>query len=452
MTLHMLMEVKARELEGRALLAFKAALSGNQVYLGRAQQILDGIRSGILPAGVCLEKSISAAKAQRLSAWVKSGNTLVCQDEESGLLSDSYECFLDVRSSAETVAMTDAVFCWGAHDTAAWQARYPHAEAKIHNTGSPRVDFWRPDFKPYFSTQVQGLKKRYGPYVLVASNFAFANGVVSPEEIIANAWKFGRVATEQEAQKLKGLIDDDVRMFRSFVELLRDLASRSLGVQFIVRPHPAERLEPWKDALLGCDNVHVVFEGGISGWVRGSLAVLHNGCTTALESYVGGIPALAYVPFASDRNMEIPNRLSICRSTINEIAEDILSLRAGNALTARTPENDSLVAERLANSTGELAAARIVKVINEISGRNFASVKWVRAKILDFELMLRRFVRQKLLRRSNKTDRKFPCLKKHEILEVRDRLALCDPSYQRCIVTHVYGDVFLIEAKEQRSA
>jgi len=452
MAVHVLIEVKARELEGRCLLAFQAALAGRQVFIGRAQQIFDGVDRGVLPAGICVEKSISAAKNERLKLRVKQGHQLVCQDEESGLLSESYERFLDIRSSDDTLALTEAVFCWGAHDTAAWRSRYPQFQGKIHNTGSPRVDFWRPEFSPYFSTQVQELRKRYGPYVLVASNFAIANGVVSLNERIASGWAAGRIKDAIEEDRIRKLYEDDTKMYQSFVELLRDLSSRSLGVQFIVRPHPAERLEPWKEALLGCDNVHVVFEGGISGWVRGSLSVLHNGCTTALESYVGGIPALAFVPFASDRNREIPNRLSICRSTIDEIAEDIRSLRAGNVLNARTPENDSLVAERLANSTGELAAARIVKVINEISGRNFASVKWVRAKILDFELMLRRFVRQRLLRRSNKTDRKFPCLKKREILEVRDRLALCDPSYQRCIVTHVYGDVFLIEAKEQRSA
>lgn len=451
MIIHMLMEVKARELEGRSLLAFHAALSGHQVFIGRTQQILDGIKYGVIPVGVLFEKSISAAKLERLSARLEGGNLLVCQDEESGLLSESYDQFLDIRSSVETMRLTDAVFCWGEHDASAWQSRYSEASAKMYNTGSPRVDFWRSEFSPYFSEQVSELKRRYGSYVLVASNFASANGVASPEQMIRNAWKYGRIKTNQDENRMRDNISDDVRMFRAFVDMLRDLAGRSLGVQFVIRPHPAELIEPWQEAFAGCENVHVVFEGGISSWVRGSLAILHNGCTTALEGYVTGVPSIAYVPFESPRNREIPNRLSICRFTVDEVAEDIKALYAGLPLSAKSLENDQLVSKRLANSMGELAVVRIVRALSNLpEGHQFAQKYW-RARLLNFQFMIRKFVRQKIVRRTTKVDRKFSGLSLKELVSIRDRLALCDADYQRCGIRHVYGDVFLIEMNDLSS-
>ncbi len=448
MTIHMLLEVKARELEGRALIAFRAALSGHQVFIGRASQIIEGIRLGVLPAGVCFEKSISAAKKDRLESRFKYNNILVCQDEESGLLSESYEEFLNIRSSAETLALTTAFFCWGGHDAAAWKMRYPQFAEKIYITGSPRVDFWRRDFDAYFFDEVLSLKRKYGSYVLVVSNFAAANGIISPEELLARAWDSGYVKNNQEAHAYMSSLSDDARMFQEFVVLLRDLSARSLGVQFVVRPHPAERFEPWLDSLDGCSNVHVVFEGGISSWVRGALAIVHNGCTTALESYVAGVPALAYVPFASPRNRDIPNRLSICRATADELASDICSLLAGLSLSSRSVANDELIEGRLSNVSGETSVARIVSVLDEIFSGVSRSPHWVQAKLLDLKFRVRGFVRKKILRRYVKTDRKFPSLQLGEVLEIRDRLALCDPAYQRCEVRHVYGDVFLIEAKK----
>lgn len=445
MIIHMLMEVKARELEGRSLLAFHAALSGHQVFIGRTRHILDGVKYGVIPAGVLFEKSISAAKFDRLSARLEGGNLLVCQDEESGLLSESYDEFLSIRSSVETMRLTEAVFCWGEYDTSAWQSRYSESSAKIYITGSPRVDFWRSEFAPYFSEQVSELKQRYGSYVLIASNFASANGVVAPEQMIEDAWKYGRIKTSRDEKILRDFISDDARMFRAFVDMLRDLTARSLGVQFVIRPHPAELIEPWQEAFAGCENVHVVFEGGISSWVRGSLAILHNGCTTALESYVTGVPSIAYVPFESKRNMEIPNRLSICRSTVDEVAEDIKTLYAELPLSAKNSENDKLVSERLANSIGELAVVRIVRALSNLpEGHHFAPKYW-RARLLGFKFMIRKFVRQKIARRATKVDRKFSGLSLKELVSIRDRLALCDPTYRRCSIHHVYGDVFLIK-------
>lgn len=440
------MEVKARELEGRSLVAFRAALTGHQVFIGRVYQVLEGIEKAVIPPGICFEKSISAIDEKKLKYRLDCGNRIVSQDEESGLLSSSYDGFLALRSSHSTVEMSDAVFCWGQHDFDAWRKCYPEFSLKIHNTGSPRVDFWRKDFEPYFNEATAFLKESYGPYILIVSNFVLSNGVVGREEMIRRAWDSGRIKTDSDELEFRKLIDDDVRMFGEFSALLHCLSREFKNLNFIVRPHPAERMDAWENAVSGLENVHVCFDGGVSKWVRGALAILHNGCTTALEAYVSKVPAIAYVPFESKRNREIPNQLSVCAFTDIEVFSLVRKLMAGGQVSAQSEVNDSLIAGRLANAQGDSAAGNIVNVLSSLSrlDDDWAPQLW-RAKVLDAKYRFRAWVRKKILRRFNKMDRKFPGLTSDELISIRDRLAGCDAEFSKCSVTHVYGDVFMIK-------
>ena len=65
----------------------------------------------------------------------------------------------------------------------------------------------------------------------------------------------------------------------------------------IFRPHPTEDTDGWKFLLDGIPNVRVIHEGSINKWVNSSFAVLHSGCTTALEATVSEKPLITFDPF-----------------------------------------------------------------------------------------------------------------------------------------------------------
>jgi surface carbohydrate biosynthesis protein len=61
--------------------------------------------------------------------------------------------------------------------------------------------------------------------------------------------------------------------------------------------------------------VRVVHRGSVLPWLLACRALVHNGCTTAVESYAMGVPAVAYLKtFNPEYDLDyqgLPNRLSM---------------------------------------------------------------------------------------------------------------------------------------------
>ena len=55
---------------------------------------------------------------------------------------------------------------------------------------------------------------------------------------------------------------------------------------FVVRPHPSDDRQTFVNAFEGLKNVHVISEGSVIPWLIASKFVIHNECTTAIESYL----------------------------------------------------------------------------------------------------------------------------------------------------------------------
>lgn len=444
--LHILMETKSRELEGRTLLALEAASRGFTVIIGHKIDINEGLKNGVLPPGIYFEKSLTKGKEKKLSNIAKMANLIVSQDEEGGLLDQSFDKFLSIRSTPETVDMAKCIFCWGHHDYNAWEKRYIDCADKIYITGSPRTDFWRHDFKDYFKKYIDSFKQRYGRFVLISSNFVSANGFMSIEERIAQGKRNGSIRTPEDEQNLKVKIFDSQKMFNKFIELINHIAKQHKHTHFVVRPHPAEKLSGWKDNLLKRDNVHVIFEGGISSWVHASIAVLHNGCTTGMEAYAAGVPAIAYVPFESSINREIPNRLSIKCAKKVDVSLVLSRIINGEYVTDnRTPENDNLIKYRLSNVRGAAAAQRIVDVLETLNtpvakSINPSFVGWKIGTKKKIKIMLK-----KITGKETKPMRKFPGIKLQELIQIRDNLTNVNGEYKKCDIRLLYGDVYLVE-------
>lgn len=444
--LYITMEIKARELEGRALLALEAASRGFRVVIGHMSQINRGLQVGELPPGLYYEKSLSRGKEEKFGTIVNNGCLLASQDEESGILDHINDRFMSIRSTFETVDLADAIFCWGNFDHEAWTRHYPNSIEKIHLTGCPRVDFWRPDFQRYYHKCIDSIRERFGCFVLVASNFVTANNYMTAEQLVQQARRSGKIDTLEDEQSLRARIEDGKKMFRHFVNLINILADKHRDIHFVVRPHPAEKMSGWESSLSKSSNAHVIFEGGISNWVRASSAVLHNGCTTGMEAYAAGVPAIAYIPFASPINREIPNQLSIKCVNEDEIVDNLPGIMQGGFANEQWSEdNDKLVESRLINLRGDTAVSRIVTefekldipVSRQIKG-GFNGWTW------GLKDKIQRFVRT-TFGETTRSMRKFPGLQLYELKQIQNDLADCTDKYKECSIRHLYGDLFVVE-------
>lgn len=448
-TINIIMEIKARELEGRTLVALEAASRGFQVVIGNKGQINKGIITGVLPEGIYYEKSLTRGKEPKLKQFAKHGQLIVSQDEETGLAQGDYETFLDVRSTKENVASAKAIFCFGQYDYDTWIRRYPEAKQKINLAGSPRIDYWRHDFEKYFQQEVTDMRNKYGRFILIPSNFVGGNNSYMPiEQLIEQGRANGSIRSLEDEQARRERFADMEKMFNCFAELIKSLADKFSDINFVVRPHPAEKCHAWQDAVKGVVNIHVVFEGGISPWVRAASAILYNGCTTGIEGYVSRVPAITYTPFESLINKEIPNKLSIQCAHEDEVADALSRILNGeNVNDYRTPENDDLIKNMLANVQGDTAAKRIVDVLETL---DVPESPPIRPSIAGWKFSAgNKYSRLKKSIKGveTKSMRKFPGLKLKELKQIQNNLAAVTDKYRDCEIRHLYGDVFVVEKR-----
>jgi hypothetical protein len=157
----------------------------------------------------------------------------------------------------------------------------------------------------------------------------------------------------------------------AFIEAIKYLANNNKGYDIVLRPHQNEDIESWKIFLKGIPNVHVNREGSITGWINNSFAVMHNGCTTALETTISQKPLLTYIP--TKQNLfgnNLPNKLGYKIKTKNELLLKVnyfFSSIKSNRQNNKNKQLPKIVIKKIYIDNDELAAKKIIKQWEKLS-------------------------------------------------------------------------------------
>jgi surface carbohydrate biosynthesis protein len=159
----------------------------------------------------------------------------------------------------------------------------------------------------------------------VNTNFPFVNPFVKKLALVSapdtNAKRsISRAGSGMSQAFAEGMSGHAQQIFDHFKLLMPSLASWFPDHKIIIRPHPSENHEVWRENLKGHDNVEVIHEGNAVPWLMASRVLLHNGCTTAVEAAALGVPAVTYQPVqAQSFDYDLPN--SVSRQALTE--EDV---------------------------------------------------------------------------------------------------------------------------------
>ncbi len=366
MNIYIPIEVKARELEGRSLLAFVAAERGHTVILGEKNNTIVLAQKGQLPSGIIHMKSITPHEPMMnmLTSFHKHGHKITVQDEESGLADHSYETFAKLRFSEKSLSYTSRVFAWGDFDGSSLKEMYPDYADKIVITGSPRVDFWTKSLDKYFESFSDDELLSEKPYILVVANFGSFLNENRLWNVLARLREAGYFDREQDRE----LYEYEnaayrTRLIGKFVEMARELAATHPDHNIIVRPHPSESVEGWEKIIGEFPNIIVKREGTISKWIRHSKMIIHNGCLSAFEAATSGTLRIAYRPLPNELERAIPNLLSFNVYSLDELKQvvsDFLEDRKTDNFEEVQQRTRKFLNSRLKNWEGELAADSIV--------------------------------------------------------------------------------------------
>ena len=431
MNIYLHVETSFRELDSKLLLAVLAAAKGHQVIVSRLVEIIHGLKNDVLAPGIFHTKSLTPdnIKMERHQKIIDKGSKVTSFDEESGFFNENYDQFAVDRYSDLTIEQSSAAFGWGSEDTNTLKRIYSKNSDKIHKTGSPRMDLWKSYFLDYW-VDPKGMPKK--PFLLIASNI-----FCTQTRMFHEFYKFYKDAGyfQRNPNLFKDLFystAEDYKKLYAFIDAIKYLAKNNNGYDIVLRPHPRDNIEAWKIFLEGVRNVHIIRQDSITAWVKNTFAVMHNGCTTALEATISGKPVLTYSPFKTEYDGKLFNTLGYNLKSKEELlikANELFKFEKIKEQKKKEVQISELISKKLYIDDNELAAEKILKVWESLEDKSLSkSNNWTKfywlLKIMNLKGALHKIATKLFPNKfkSAKENNKFPSLDESEICERVSRL------------------------------
>ncbi|HUS97142.1 MAG TPA: surface carbohydrate biosynthesis protein [Hyphomicrobiaceae bacterium] len=350
-------ETQSREFDAKLLLAGCLAERGHPVYVGSRVEIHNRIQA--LPRGLYLAKDVRRSSRRMFRIMHKLGFAIVAWDEEAIIVTDP-TTFHKSRIDEENLNRIKAFFALGVKNRELIETAPGYRNTPIYETGNPRIDLLRPQCRHIFDSEVDALRARFGEFILINSNFGRLNHLLTSDTAIQTPdggfINLGAGTSDWWAFRVK--------LFTAFKALLPALARAFPDRHVVLRPHPSEAHEVWREAARGLSNVTVVHEGNVYPWIMASAVAIHNGCTTGLESYLMDHPVITYQPVTSDEfDGQLPNRVSAPVFSLEQMISTLESLFAGVPLPPVRSEAGLSVEHYVGPLDGTLASERIDALI-----------------------------------------------------------------------------------------
>jgi surface carbohydrate biosynthesis protein len=368
-------ENQVRELDPKLLLACVASRRGFSSVIGSRREMEMLIDS--FPRSIYLSKSMTVRSL--LFFWVaaKYGHDIITWDEEA-LVHLPPETYFSRRLNPAAIRYVSRLFAWGEENAELWR-QYSHLPQgiPIHVTGNPRSDLLRPEMHAYYAAEVEKIRRDFGNFILINTNFNHVNAfgpdmnLFKPVKKAGEKPKFGRAARGMSREYAEGLRDHKLAVFRDFQRMIPELEKSFPDYTIVVRPHPTESHDVYRRIAAACLRVKVTNEGNVVPWLLSAKALIHNGCTTGVEAFEMGVPALSYRVTVNETYdagfYRLPNALSHNCFSFDELRDALQRILEGT-LSAPDGENRrALVRHHLAAQDGPLACERMVEVLEQIA-------------------------------------------------------------------------------------
>ncbi len=371
-------ENQVRELDPKLLLACVAAQRGFTSILGSRREMHFNI--GAFPPGIYLSKSVTAASEWMFDIMRHLGHGIIAWDEEA-LVHLPPDIYYSRRLSPTAMAAVAHFCAWGQDNVELWE-RYPQlpAGARLHATGNPRNDMLRPELQPFYDETVRAIQASHGKFILVNTNFNHVNAfspvqnLFQPSSAPAEAPKTGRAAKGMPQAYAEGLQHLKQKVFEAFKQLIPKLDAAFPDHNIVVRPHPTESQEVYHQIAARCQRVKVTNEGNVVPWLMAAKALIHNGCTTGVEAFTMGVPAISYRATVDERYdlgfYRLPNLVSHQCFDWEQLRQTLSEILGGARGVLESDASRELVHHHMAALEGPLACERIVDILEQMAAPN----------------------------------------------------------------------------------
>ena len=380
MNLYILTEITKRELDSNLLLACIAANNNFEVMISNSDTINYLNKKNLLKPGVFHTKSlVHGEKKKELHNQLKKNEIKITSlDEEAGLVYKDLKIYGETRYSNEAINVVDKIFCWGDHDYNFLTSMFEIKDDKFVLSGSPRFDLLNNNFFSYWASN-ENMEKD----ILISGNFNLVNGYVPTSKILSEMENQGYFLRSKNYEtELKKIIEDSRKKFSSFLEAIHLLVNKFKNEKFLIRPHPLEKMDIWKENFIKYPNVKISRDDNINNKLINSKMLIHNSCTTAFQAYSLKIPAICFSPIETKSNYGEPaNSISEETKNIEELFNLINKILNKNYKISNLENKNKIFQNKIFKKDHELAGDIIVgNWLKLIKGIKFENINWKEVK------------------------------------------------------------------------
>lgn len=361
-----MVEIQSRDYLSRLLTGLIAASRGHRVFIGSSRQVFTralkkpgrttvyhdkSVNVDIPPHG---EKNSLDSRLIRHQALKRAGIIVTSIDEEGGFLGSQIAEFVEQRFPYEALGFVDRLYFWGKRDFEAVANRLEEGRRNVAVlSGSPRFDLLRPEISGNWSAP------HNNPYILVSSNLGLGGwSVLEKLRQVSGEEHFTDDASES-TDRIMIRFGQAATLLPHFRKLIHELQNASLGLDIVVRPHPTDEKGLWEFLVGEIPSVFVDSSGSSDRWVANASAVIHNGCTLAVEAALSGTPVISFIPDGTPSRELESNRFGYQAKSQYDVLRAVESILVSEPRPLSADES-SFFTERIFLPSG-LAAQLIVE-------------------------------------------------------------------------------------------
>lgn len=363
-----------REIDYKLVLAAQLANKEHHIYIGQHDFLMDLLPQ--LNGGIYLGKNIFKKRADRENGDIykrlkKHNFNIIYLHEEGAVFAgkeNDWKQTLARQYNIDFFDENDVICTWGD-----FQKKYDESRASskvpVITTGHPRFDLYKKDWQFLFEKEIIDLKEKYGNFVLINGNFGLANHGKGLNHVFSNA---GNYNVDDDINRLNriGFFTHTTKQMISMVELTHQLAVKFPKTIFIYRPHPSENHEYYNIIFKGVENIIVNHTGSVNAWILASDAIIHDGCTTAIEASLAGKKVINFKATAdSEYDIWLPKQMGIKAENLEAVINCLKNRQEDKVIS------DNKISELMYNFKGDS-----FKALNEILVNSLKEVEETQSK------------------------------------------------------------------------
>ena len=261
-----------RDLEGLVLVATQLAMKNFEVFLipmYKQRYFLKYQKIDIIILNYLRPNNLEI-----FLDYKRAGISVALLDTE-GVAGRDLQEYADFVTKTKMSQLIDLYMFWGPGQIKAVENKKGLIPIKTVVTGCPRFDFFEDPWKKSINYDL-----KHKDFILFNTNFPIVNPLYSEGQDSEYKTMLKVGFTKEYAENV---VNQNLFAFTGIKNLIKVLAEAMPNQQFVIRPHPFEDIDGYKE-LTELNNIRVTKNGSANAMIFYSKCLIHLNCTTAIEA------------------------------------------------------------------------------------------------------------------------------------------------------------------------